>query len=364
MHKISSNQVLTFSFLLSCFFFTGFGNTIILKEARNSSILACIVGTIIGIIPLLLILSITKKNPDKNIFELNIERFKIFGHILNFLLILSVIYFFTVSVWEIINFIISQFLTRTSYYLVAAFICIIVSLVVIKGLEVLSRTSFILTIIFTVTVLFAWIFLIPNVEVNNFYPIMEASTNSFFKTALYFSSFSVLPLMTLLFIKRDDLIDKEKFNKKVIIGYIITAILTIEFLTLIIGTYGIDLSLLYAYPEYSLFKKINAFYFIQRIENIIAITIFITAFISFSLFTSFIINYFKSTFKIKEKRTIDITTVLITFSISFVSIYLFTNNKILPLYTRYPNYSKYIFILLLINWFLLKLTKKKSTENS
>src|SRR5574344_566723 len=106
MHKISSRQILTFTFFLSCFLFPGFGDTLILQTSKNTTILASILGTLIGLIPLLLILELSKQTTDKNIFELNKERLGFLGYLLNILLVISIVYVIIVATWAIINFVV------------------------------------------------------------------------------------------------------------------------------------------------------------------------------------------------------------------------------------------------------------------
>lgn len=359
INKISTKEIFIFAFILSVFMFPGFGNTFILEAGRNSSVITSIIGFLLGYIPLFLILSISKQTDKKNIFELNIERFKILGHILNILLALSIIYMIITSMWASVNFIVSQFLTKTSYYLVLLSMCLIGSITITKGIEVIGRTSIVLFIFFVGTIIFSWLFSLPNFDTNNLFPIIDINSKNFIKSTLMYTSLSSLPLITLLFLRKNDIVDKEKFNKRIILGYTIAAFVLIIFFLLIILTFGIDLSILFGYPEYALFKKINAFNFIQRIENIISITIFITSFISFSLLNTFLTEYIKTTFKVKEKKKTNIISILLVFIIPYISTYLFINKKILFIYTKYTYYSLAIFIVLIINWILLLITKKK-----
>ena len=362
MHKISSRQVFAFACMLSCFLFPGFGDTLLLQTGKNSSIIASILGTILGLIPILIIIAISKQTTTKNIFELNKERFKFFGFILNFLLIIGVIYIMIVGTWSIINFTVSQFLTRTSYYLVLFVMNALVAYAILKKTEVIGRTAIVLLISFIMITVFSWIFLIPLVDTTNLYPIMDVSKTSFLKTILMHPTFCALPLISLLFIKRNEVVDKENINIKIILGYIFGAILSTGFLFLIISVFGSEMSALFTYPEYTLFKKINVLDFIQRIENIIASIIFIASFIAFCVMNSFLKEYVKTTFKIKKETVLNIVITILIFAIPFVSVYGFQNYLIISLYEKYPLIASFIFIVLVINYVLLLITKKKETK--
>lgn len=364
MHKISSRQIFTFACMLSCFLFPGFGDTLILQTGKNSSVIAAIIGIVIGFIPIILILSISKQTTDKNIFELNRERFKFFGTILNILLIIGIIYIMMVGTWSIINFTVSQFLTRTSYYLILFAMNALVAFAVFKKKEVMGRASIVLLVIFISISVFAFIFLVPVVEINNIYPIIDVNKTSFIKTVLMHPTFSVLPLIGLLFIKRNEVVDKENINKKIIYGYLFGTILSLIFLFLIIGVFGIDLGVLFTYPEYSLFKKINAFNFIQRIENVISTIIFIASFVSFTILGSFLKGFVKETFQIKKETVLNIVITILIFLIPFLSVYAFQNYLIIFLYEKYPIFASFLFVVLFINYILLTITKKKKKKTS
>lgn len=365
MDKISSKEIFAFTFFLSCFLFPGFGDTIVLENGKNMTIIACIIGMIVGFIPLLLIIYLHNKTINKNIFELNRERFKFFGHILNFLLIISIIYVIAVGTWTIITFTISQFLTRTSYYLILITMMFLVSLATIKKIEVIGRTSLILLGFFICITLFSYIFLIPSVDIDNFFPIFNVNYKNFIQTILYYPTFSVIPILSILAIKKANIIDNKKSNSRIILGYIFGSLIVIIFLLLIIGTFGIDISVLFTYPEYTLFKKINVFNFIQRIENIISTIIFIASFISFTILSTFIVNYVKNLVKFKSKRKLNITISVLCFIFPFITLYLFQNYPILYIFTNYPKISIFIFIILVINVLLIFITnnKKKLTKS-
>lgn len=364
MHKISSKELFVFAFFLGNFLFPGFGNSLILKGAKNSSIIACIIGFIIGIFFLLTIIYMFKNNEYQNIFQFNKKHFKILGDVLNVLLVLCAIYMIVVSVWSITTFTISQYLIRTSYYSIIIIISFIIALLVLKKIEVIGRTSIILFMFFIVLIVFSAIFLIPLVEFENFMPVFDVSKSSLFKTSIFYPIFSCLPFICLLAINKDDIDDKNKITKRILLGYLASGLVIIGFIILIIGVFGIDISVIFTYPEYTLFKKINAFDFIQRIENIIAIVFFLSAIISLGLLFHFVQSFIIETFKISDNKKINIITVILCFVIPILTIYVFQNYLIIDIFSNYPKYAKYMFIILIFNFILFILFKKKLTKKS
>lgn len=364
MHKISSNELVTFTCYLSCFLFPGFGDTFILETAKNSSIISVLLGFLLGFIPLFLIIYLFKQTKDKNIFELNKERLKFFGSILNLLLVIGMIYIIILGMINIVDFTISQFLTRTSYYLLCLVMISLIIIALIKKTEVVGRTCLVLIFFFIGTFLFSVIFLIPKVDLNNYLPIFDVNKSRMIKAVLMYPSFGILPLVSLLFLKSDRIDNKKKIPQKILLGYLLGSILVITFIYLIIGVFGIDIGVLFTYPEYTLFKKIQAFNFIGRIENIISSIIFITSLSSICLLFSFILHYLKGIFKIKQDKSYNITIIIVCLGVSLLSIYLFRNFPVIMIFTKYHLFSSSIYFVLILNALLIFLTKKRTIIHS
>ena len=184
MKKISSKEIFTFCFCLGTFLFPGFAYDMILEHTKNSSFIASIIGFILGFIPVLILIYMNKNLKDKNIFEFNKEKLKIFGKILNIIIIICVVLICLVSSWIMINFVISQFLTRNSYYTLGIVFFLIIAYNVSKDLEVMGRTNIVLTVIFLITMILSWFSLIPEVEINNLYPLLYTNPIRFIKSNL------------------------------------------------------------------------------------------------------------------------------------------------------------------------------------
>ena len=182
--KISSGEVLSICVAIIFAMFPGFANNLILSEAKNASLLSLGISFIVGLIPILMIMYISKKI-DTNFATFAKNSLNWFGYILDFILLLVAIFTIFLSSWLAIDFIISQFLTRSSYYLMSIPISIVIAITVNKGIEVLSRTVFILFIISVPILLFLLGTLIPYVDIQNLKPYIDVPFNNIFPSNVF-----------------------------------------------------------------------------------------------------------------------------------------------------------------------------------
>ena len=171
--KIGTTE-LTFLVMSICLaLFPAFGTATIINYGKNASIISIIIGSIIGLIPLFIILYIAKFTTDKNILEVNDEKFKMFGKFINILYFIGIVFIGFCISWQVINFTISHLLTRTSYYVVGIILFSVMSYAIVKGNEVILRSNLILTMLGSVLFIFIFIFLIPKIKIDNFLPIIN-----------------------------------------------------------------------------------------------------------------------------------------------------------------------------------------------
>ncbi len=360
MNKISTKELFTVVISLLTLCFPTLGTQLILNKGNTSSLLILIIGYTISIIPFFIIIKISNKLTNQNIFQYNIEKFKIIGHIINTIYTILLLYLAFMLAWITLNFTINQLLIRNSYYIVAFIYSCILAFAVCKGKEIICRTSLVLYFILIFSFIIGFSLLIPEIDPENILPIISVSKSKIITLALTIPSYFILPLTAILCIKRNDITDKHKLTKSLIIAYITGAILIFIFYFFIISIYGIDLASIFIYPEYVLFKKINLFNFIQRVENIMSTSFFISSFSGICFIVYFIKTYIKDTLKIKNKNKINITTFIITIAISFTSIYFFTNYKIQILILKFPYIFGLIFPVLIINFILIKIKRDKN----
>lgn len=356
-NKISSGQILPIGIGLIVALFPGLVNFLILSIAKNASIISIIIAFILGFIPLFMIISISKRISDLSLKNYIKRHFGIFGNIINLILLIIAIFILFLNSWLSIDFIISQFLTRTSYYYIAILFFIIIAWTVNKGIETTSRTIFIMFVITIPIMILLWTSLVPYVRLDNLKPYIDVSSISIIKSSIIYICTTTLPIIYLLDLKHTTN-DKESFERKIIVSYIISCIITIVFIFLIISVYTIDIATILTYPVYSLFKKVQIFGFVERIENIAGIQILVAFYIQATFLIYYLKENISNVFRKNKKIKSKILTYIISLIVPLTSITLFKKYNIINVI----NITPYIIgILILVIVLLFIKPKRKST---
>ena len=340
-NKISSGEIMPITIGLITALFPGITNALILNTSKNASLISVLIGIIIGFFPILLITTISKRIESESLKDYLISKLGIIGKALNILLILIAIFILFLNSWFVIDFIISQFLTRTSYYFIAIVLFLIIAWTINKGIESVSRTIFILFLFTSLIMIFLWICLIPCINLNNLKPYIDVGINKIIKSSFIYIIYITTPIIYILDLKHITK-DKKNFERKIIVSYIISSIIVIVFLFLIISVYGINLSTILTYPVYALFKKIQILGFIERIENFAAIQIIVV----FYAQSTYLIYYLKE--NITEKTDKRIITYLISLIIPIISIIIFKNYNLLNIVKISPYIISSIIVVILL----------------
>lgn len=325
---------LQFSTLLITGIFTSFTGVSVLglmKSAKIDSWISVIIAGIIGSIFIGLFIYIFNYEPS---LPLNEKINKLFGKkigmVMNTILFLIVLMVSINMMYNLINFIVSQFLSETPFFLVGILFSIVIIYVNIKGIETLSRTSLILLTINILLFVTSSFGLLPSIEIDNFKPMFSSGIQNIMIGALVVISFNILPMISLLIVPKEQIVPKEKYKRYFWISYIIVIILMFLSVITVIGNLGIELAGIYQYPEYIVLKRLHIFSFLDRIENFIVIQWI------FGLFTtiSFIVYFLTNTIKTNHKSKI--LPIIMTLIILYASLNLFPNN------TNFNTYSQYI----------------------
>ena len=324
--KISNGEVMCIVIYIVAVSFFGIINTNILKISGNASLISFLIGTFIGLIPVFMIMYISRRI-NTSFFDFLKDKFSIFSYIIIFSLIILTLFLIFIFSFIFLDFVIGQFLTKTSYYFISISLFLFVFYCTKKGLEVISRTIFILFVFSFVIFLFFLITLIPYIDLNNLKPYIDSSNISILKSIYITFSMSSFPIILILGIK-NKVTSFKKFPRKILFGYIISMVIMFLFLLFTILIYGIDFTKILTYPSYSLFKKVQIFGFIERIENIVSIIFFAGFYAVFIYYVYFVEDNLSQIFKVKSKKRKDIITFIISLGISTLSVYLFKNYDI------------------------------------
>ena len=141
-NKVSRFQVGMFLFLISSSLYLGISDIVLLRKANDEVLISMLLGTILGLIPVLMYLKINSSITDLNIFEKNKKLFgKVIGFIINICLIVMYMLFLAMATRAVVMFVTSKYLQATPYYLVGILVIVTGLIISFKGIETILRVS-------------------------------------------------------------------------------------------------------------------------------------------------------------------------------------------------------------------------------
>lgn len=345
MKKINCLQYCSMAVLIFISCFMGFGIFSITKASGLDSYISVIISTIVGIPLILLFNYISSYEKDLPLRDKIIKLYgKKIGFIFNVLLVILFLIMGVSIMFNLNNFIVSQFLPETPLYIVGIAFSMIIIYINIKGMETMSRVALIIIFINICLFLVACFSLLPKVSLDNFKPFLENGFSRTFNGVPYILSFNIIPIFLLLIIPKNNILKNNNLNKYLMGSYFLSMLIIFVFTFITLGILGIYLVSIYQYPEYIVLKQINLFNFVDRIENII------TAQWIFGLFftISFIIHFISNSIKYNNKSKS--LVVLITSLILFLSIISFKNNTFFNnyIYQIVPFIALFLMIIIII----------------
>ena len=322
MKKLSTLQFCAIEYFLILANNVGITSYILFHYARIDGLVSILLGSIIGIIPLIIYLKIMNSYPDLNIFEKIDLKFKKFGGFISFILVIGVAFFTITNYNNLIDFISSQYLSKTPQLVIAIAFLPAIVYILSKGTVVIGRTIFILLIVSAFLLFLTIIGLVWQVKIENILPILENGLINPLICSLIYVAYNITPLFLLTIIPKNEILDKEKFNKRVIITYIIGNIVVFCIFFLTLSILGTNLVNLYQYPEYDVLKKVSLIGFIERTESTISLRWIFYVFTITVMGILFIIKYISHYFKIKNERTdkkiIGLISLIVVLSSRFI----------------------------------------------
>ena len=203
-------------------------------------------------------------------------------------------------------------------------------------MKVISKVSIAIFIVTIFEIIFSYSNLINKVDFNNFKPIFNTSISNIVISSIKYASYSISPVIFLLTTSKNEIEKAKELNKNLYIFNLVSGIKFLLTILFLIGIFGIDLSKMFYYPEYSLMKKINTFNFIQNVQNILTINSIYNLLISEVLSLYFVKKYFEHK-KINNTLFYLLVIILVIISINFFKNstvgYNFIKNNLLYLFT-------------------------------
>ena len=304
-----------------------FFNTSI-ASANVDAWMSPLIGMIIGIIPVILILKLINHDENLNINLLLEKKWGNFGKIISLTIALFVSTFVMLNFYNLTNFISSEYLYSTPRLFISILFIIPIVYVLSFNIIIISRTTMIFGIISIILFSFAVAGVSTQIVPNNIYPILKNGILPPIIAGLYYVCYIVLPLFLLTIIPKKLIRNSKNFNNRFIITYVISCITLCLITYLVISSYGIELSLLYQYPEYNILKRISILSLFDRIESIISLVLVLF------IYTTCVIGsyYVKQTcfdiFKLENSKKNNVAILILIIVILLFGTTIFPNNTI------------------------------------
>lgn len=271
MKKISYTELSSILLSIIITFHSGITINILKNQVGIDSWISIILSYIIGIIPILLTLYISNYEDKLNIFEKNINLFgKIIGNIINTLISIILFIIGITILYNIVNFITTQYIYHTPILLTSLIFMLVIIYCSTKEINVICHISLILITFNIILYILTGISLINEIKLDNLLPILKTDISNILVSGIKLTTINTLPVLTLLIIPKDKITNKKKYNKSILLAYLIGFIMSLFTITSTISILSIHLTKVFEYSEYMVLKKIKLLGFLERTENIIS----------------------------------------------------------------------------------------------
>ena len=354
-YKISS---LSFTLMFICIINALLPGTLfpyMIYEAKTSLFISILISYFLGLLIIYFFFKVFNYLPNESIFgKINKIFPKIISKIIS-LIILILIFIFAICVfWRYSTFISLEFLTETPNYFVTLIVILPVIYIMFYDIDTIARVSIFCVFIGFILIISNFISLSGTINISNFKPLLNNDIYHIIKSSIVFVTLNVVPLLSLLIIPKNNITNKDKLQKNLLIGYSINTFCICLIFLSIIGVLGLPLSSLFTFPSYEVLKTINMFSFLDNVENF-NITIWIL-FMTFSVsYNMLILKYgIYEVFNIKNKKIMFIICSLIIILLCSAVIFMIPYENYINKYKRLYTYIPFsiliasIIILLLI----------------
>lgn len=255
-------------FVLNSFFLSS-GYSLIFKVAGKDAWLSMIIGSMIGVLIILIF----------NTLSFNKKRKYILNSKINVINKSIMIIFFTFVLF--MNLLIARvfatsfFLTKTPGIIITIPFALLAFKNAKKGINSISKIAEILVHVSIVLTILAILAVYKDGSFASFYPLLTTGKSKIILASIYYAIFTTIPQLLLFDIKID--------LKKHVQFYIIASIINFLIGIFTIFTLGPYLIKVFRFPEYMVLKQLKLFNFIEKIENLIGLIWFFDLFISSSI---------------------------------------------------------------------------------
>lgn len=359
MKTIKKSEYAVLCFFLMTSIFWGFTTYSLFNTSSQDSWLSIIVSFILSFAPLLIYYLLLNHNVKFNIVDLINHYFGKLGYVINIILIIFITLLASGVLWNLINFISSQYLYQTPKLVIAVLFMITSCYVANKGLSTIGRCGTVFFIINIILFLISALALIGKFRIDELLPFLENGLFPVIKGGCFNICYNIFPLFTILIIPKDNIEDNKKMIKSFMKVYLTVFLIMFFVVLLTISVLGNNLANLYQYPEYHILKTINIADFFQRVESILSSQMIFSFFMAVIFYLYYIKTAFIQTFKIKNYD--HIISIVFSIIIIFLSQNIFKNTTIAETFivSIYPIISTvFLFVIPLIILITIKIKKR------
>lgn len=324
--------------------FLGIGFSLIVGTTKQDSIFSFIVGTIIGVFFIFLINKMQEYKGNKTLDEI-LKEMTSLGIFLRFMLILFGLILLIEGLTSFQVFATNFLLIRSPSWFITIPIIYLILKISDSGITTIFRVAACLFPISLTLTLFSLFGLFSYSDICNIMPLFVSKPFTIMKSIFYYCSLSVSPSILLLISNRE--------NNQIIPSYLLASFTLIVKVFLIIGIVGPILAAVYRYPEYIILKEIKHLNFIEKIENIVALSWIFDHFIYLAVSSVFV----KELLPKKGNKIIHASLIITIYFLAFLVFGKYYQNE-LTIYYYIPIIIFAIFIVVLpILFFYLKKNK-------
>lgn len=278
------------------------------------------VSAIVGLIPSLLLvwtLVVLFKKSDGSLYDIYE---KIFGKILN--KIITVIYI----VWSLClaslylrmfgERFLGTILFEANLHALLIFMMAFIYFLVNQKIDVLGRMSEILIGFLMVIVVIVFLFTIPQIKIENIWPVTIYDTWPVIQGVLPLCSMSCY--ITAILFLGDKISDKRNLKKFGIIGMVALCIFTLILIFSTIGLFGYRMNAQFLFPYFKTLKNIKILNTIERIESLFISTWVGTDTIIISLFTLITLHLIRKLFNKNYNKSMSLWVCIIIFIVAIL----------------------------------------------
>ncbi len=312
---INSFSLSTIIFSINLAVLFGIINSYLLNTSNTSTPISLLIGFILTVILSTIPLKLFNTKEKLSFTEKIKYTYKKISPIILIIYIVTSLTMYILITYRLTSFISSQYLIEKNKIYLLIPTLLITYYIANKGIETVTRLSQISFFICIIIFIFDALSLIPHVNIDNYYPLINTSKTNILKSSLMFSIFSSVPFTYIQITNKSKLQDKKKFTKLYHIINIISFLMISSAIIITLGVYGINLANLFDYPLYTVLKKISLFNFLDSIENASIMLWPLSLINACSIILLFIFNILDTT---KYKKILKPLTIIISFLIPYL----------------------------------------------